>query len=529
MMRARSAAHGQQGIALLVVMIGLIVVTATVLVSRVDTSVHYAARDAHNQRVLAEAKEALIGYVVRQYDENYYTFGLLPCPDVDGSGMLQEGDAHGNCGSRNENALGRYPWRSMGTGPLRDADGECLWYAVSGAYKESGSSSPYMINEDSLGTLKLSELRGLVTGATTAPVPIAGGTPETRAAAVIIAPGGATRNGLGVLQNRGATGVAALDNQTTVCGGNYDPANYLDAHVGINNAALSTVTPHSSGWANPPEPVDAFLTIGGVTTPINEGLGQLLDEFNDRAVTITPAEIWAAIRRRADRLPDSPDALTCRLDALTEKLTRCVRLYEPDYASGRRRVPWASPVDRNDYRSDNAYDDVYGQGVDGDEGGRLPDIVDDSNSVTGQTGNLITGCGLLTSGEEDLWRNWKDHFFYALANEHQPHKNPSYDCGIGGCLSVNGNSPIYAAIVLFANRPSGQIRRPDYFGDVETMDSPSSYLESVNASSIDNPTGFENYVTSSGAINDILYCISSSDLAVSRCPGSTDPCPTTAP
>jgi hypothetical protein len=522
-MPGRAAAHGQRGVALLVVMMGLIVVTATVLISRVDTSVHYAARDAHNQRVLAEAKEALIGYVVRQYDEDYYTFGLLPCPDVDGAGAIQEGDAHSVCGARDLNALGRYPWRSMGTGPLRDADGECLWYAVSGAYKDSGTSSPYMINEDTLGTLSVSELRGLVTGATTTPALIAGDAPETRAAAVIIAPGSAVAKSSGGLQQRtGLTGVAAFDAQTTVCGGNYDPANYLDAYAGYNNGSLAAFSP-------PPEPIDAFLTLGGLTTPVNEGLGQLLEDFNDRITIITPEEIWAAIRRRADRVPDSPDALTCRLDALTEKLARCVRLYEPDYASGFRRVPWASQVDLDDYRSDNAYNDMYGQGVDGDEGGRLPDIVDDSNSLTLQSGNLITGCGLLTSGEEELWGNWKDHFFYALSDENQPHKNPSYDCVSGGCLSVNGNTPTYAAIVLFSNSPSGQDRRPDYYGDAETMDSPLSYLEAANASSIDNPTGYENYVTSSGSVNDILYCIRSSDLAVARCPGSIDPCLTTAP
>jgi hypothetical protein len=345
-----------------------------------------------------------------------------------------------------------------------------------------------------------------------------------------------TRNGLGVLQDRGATGVAALDDQTTVCGGNYGPANYLDAYGGINNAALSTVTPHASGWANPPEPVDAFLTIGGVTTPINEGLGQLLDEFNDRIVFITPEEIWAAIRRRADRVPDSPDALTCRLDALTRSLAECVRGYAWNdylYTGDHRRVPWAAPMDLQDYRTSTAYDDVYGQGFDGDEGGRLPDIINDSNSETGQTGNLITGCGL-SSGEEELWRNWKDHFFYALAEAHQPHEGPPYPCWNSGasaweCLSVNGNTPTYAAIVLFSNSPSGQVRRPDYYGDAETMNSPSSYLEAANASSIANPSGDENYVTSSGSVNDILHCIRSDNLNVLRCPGSTDPCPTTAP
>ena len=111
-----------------------------------STSIALLNQDKTNQS-LQQAKQALIAYAVSYYDNKPGRFGVLPCPDTSSRGLFGEGVAHGSCGGRHIASLGRLPWRTLGIAPLRDADGECLWYAVSGAVKSNPSA--WLLNADS--------------------------------------------------------------------------------------------------------------------------------------------------------------------------------------------------------------------------------------------------------------------------------------------------------------------------------------------------------------------------------------------
>lgn len=126
----------QRGAALLAFMLILIAGSAALLLSRLDAHAYAGARNVASQRVLLDAKQALIRYAMMYPDLTGIPGtgpGLLPCPDFDGDGAAD------NCGTTTADKvqLGRLPYRNLGTAPLRDSVGEHLWYAVSDNFKES--------------------------------------------------------------------------------------------------------------------------------------------------------------------------------------------------------------------------------------------------------------------------------------------------------------------------------------------------------------------------------------------------------
>jgi hypothetical protein len=111
-----------------------------------------AARSQHTQQVLAQAKQALLAYATQtlgatQCQLNCPRPGDLPCPDMNNDGV-----AENSCSSASSR-LGRLPWRTLGTGDLRDASGERLWYALSNRYKNNPRLLP--LNVDSPGEITL--------------------------------------------------------------------------------------------------------------------------------------------------------------------------------------------------------------------------------------------------------------------------------------------------------------------------------------------------------------------------------------
>jgi hypothetical protein len=156
---------------------------------------------------LAQAKEALIGYAAAHSTQP----GILPCPDTD-----NDGSADSPCGAMGVTALGRLPWKTLGLPDLRDGDGECLWYAVSSNFKNSGMSGPAKVNADSAGTLRVNDTSGTAVYSGSNAV-----------LAVVLAPG-RTLDG----QDRAPAG-------TTQCGGNTTAASYLEGG-NQNGAATNT-------------------------------------------------------------------------------------------------------------------------------------------------------------------------------------------------------------------------------------------------------------------------------------------------
>jgi hypothetical protein len=144
----------QTGFGLMVMLVVLVLAGSYVIVSQLSAAnTHTASRQEHNARVLQQAKQALIGFVVMkagQTGEN--DPGSFPCPEAPGNygDPAQEGIAAGNCSVP---AVGRLPWRTLGIDQLTDAWGEPLWYVVSPGWHKPSSTSWAVVNSNSRGQL----------------------------------------------------------------------------------------------------------------------------------------------------------------------------------------------------------------------------------------------------------------------------------------------------------------------------------------------------------------------------------------
>ena len=118
----------------------------------------------YNARVLQQAKDALIGYVVKEVlDLTENVPGRLPCPESPGdAGGDLEGRAASTCDptfATNKN-VGRLPWRTLALDKLVDAANEPLWYAVSPNWV-LGSATP-VINSGTPGQLTVDGISNVV-------------------------------------------------------------------------------------------------------------------------------------------------------------------------------------------------------------------------------------------------------------------------------------------------------------------------------------------------------------------------------
>jgi len=493
-----SHTHTESGVALIIFLTILILGITAILLSELNTRHDLMLEDqAQTRRALIQAKEALIGYAASyyDYDEQQGMYGFLPCPDLR-INVIPEGEEDGSCGSTDKSSLGRLPWKKIGLLSLRDGAKECLWYAVSGPYKQSPRTS--MLNEDTNGLFDVSVSDGTDT------LQLTGTQPQDRAVAVIIAPGK-------ILSNQNRTPVNK-GKGVEICGGKYEPTAYLETDV--NNLV--------------DDDFEGFLTAQDIVAQNSDNSNPI----NDRVVYITREELWGAIRKRRDFMRKMQD--------LTRSVASCVANYAN--SSTDRRLPWAAPVDlAADYRNDTAYTDqnlVLS--------GRLPNTMVQSDTTTYRTdittpsndkknppgsNGLITNCDstIMTPELLTLWQNWKDHLFYAVANAHQPNASTttpvcdnSDTLSENDCLQVNNNN--YAAVVMFSNGPLPVVGSPakeqlrDNKGDI------TNYLEGLNA--VVNTDGKGIYqqwnlsddINNPDNINDILYCIRDNDLAVMLCP-----------
>jgi hypothetical protein len=238
------------------------------------------------------AKEALIGYAATSGDRNSSTaFGYLPMPDMGGQvdtvhhpgGINLEGVAAGGFPSNNhdETAIGRLPWNTLGIPALKDEYGECLWYAVSGSFKNTSPNSTIM-NWDSIGYLDVRGGDG--TGS------LWGVDIHSRPVALIFSAGPPLPN-----QNR-SNSTEAGDNVYT-CHGNYDVRNYLDPF------AATADTNNITNWLST-DTTTGHHALDSVASVVRQFLGNPLtgtgtQTLNDRAITITPADIFKQVKQRS--------------------------------------------------------------------------------------------------------------------------------------------------------------------------------------------------------------------------------------
>src|SRR3989338_1648420 len=455
----------QRGAALMVMLVIMVMGIAAALVGSLSTTALKSARQEATSNALAQAKEALIGYAITYGDTHSgQVHGYLPCPDPNGTAGANEEGSSETCGNKDVSQIGRLPWKTLGLSSLRDGDGECLWYAVAGSYKNNPMTD--MMNWDTPGLFEVLD----ASGATIA----------QNVVAVIFAPGPVLGS-----QNRTPGGTAPI------CGGNYTASNYLDSDGTLNNGTVSASANATTQFR---------LTSSS--------------QVNDRLIYITRQDIWNAMLKRTDFMTT--------LATMTQKATECLADYGRRNSSGPgdKRLPWSGRLypDSSGYLTDVNYDDE-----DGRMAGRLPYRVNTSDSNT--SNQISSPYYQLASGGSCLggsawatyypwWTNWKDHLFYALAYRFRPNSG-STSCGT--CLKVNGSGN-YAAVVMFAGKPlAGQTRTT-----VSNRLDFSNYLEGRNYTytngSNPNPSGDSNYQSGAetGSFNDVLYCINP-NLTVTPC------------
>jgi len=247
-------AQRHRGHALLVMLAVLVAGSLYSVVSQLDA---VQARLGHAQTTaasLALAKEALLAYALTYRDVPKHAgevFGYLPCPDTANKGGIVlpgDGTAAGSCGTTDAIAVGLLPYATLDLPALRDASGNCLWYAVSGSFKNSPKASA-PLNWDTQGQLRVLEANGLELAA---PDDAHGG-----AAAIVFAPGVAIAQ-----QQR-----SFIDQSCRA-----DPAHAA--------AYLESIAPDFVG--------------GGMLDAAGNAAN------NDRLAWITPREIFSRLARRAD-------------------------------------------------------------------------------------------------------------------------------------------------------------------------------------------------------------------------------------
>ena len=216
---------------------------------------------------------------------------------------------------------------------------------------------------------------------------------------------------------------------------------------------------------------------------------------------------------------------------LTEALAVCLSEYAITNASN--RLPWPAPMDfgLDDYRAGDKYDDNPDATL--GHAGRFPFVVDDSNILNGGVDNelftqaacdslmLPTGgitvdlLAVLPGADKEyinLWKNWKDHFFYVVSQGYAPDVAAATPCP-GNCIEVD--TVRRAAVVIFSgSRQVGQFRNGPVAGDTNSKDKIINYIEVTNNQAAFNAgTGMGTYVTSD---NDIMFCIEEG-LGVVQC------------
>jgi hypothetical protein len=310
---------------------------------------------------LAQAREALVGYAVRFRDDQLKTgtsglvYGYLPMPDLgtsrnNNAGCTEEGCEAANFAGNASNItiIGRFPWRTLGTGPLRDSNGECLWYAVSGSHQRVQRASP--MNWDTLSQIDVVVANG------TAAMASAIASAHDRPIAVIFSPGPPLPG-----QNRGAAADSVPE-----CGGNYDVVNYLDPVTSTHLAGITNYLAGSTHSASgDTSAATKSLTAGGLVN--RRGDGNLWAgacpagssdtcsvASNDGGITLTSTQLFQTLRGSSYFRAD--------INSMLERMTECLR---DQIAAGGSFTPTAltgftSPTDKTVGRvpTSTCYDDT---------------------------------------------------------------------------------------------------------------------------------------------------------------------------
>lgn len=476
----------QSGIALLSLVIVLVLAITAYYFSSISLNEARVKEEEKISQVLKRAKQALIDYAVINWRTvgNGGKLAKLPCPDSTVS--INEGAQANNCGSAYANAIGLFPWRTVGVDVPKEAGGACIIYIVSPAYKSNPAAA---LNPDSFGQLQIVDRNGVI---------IQGNTPENRPVAVLIAPGPTL------------PGQTRTYDSNSICGNDADNYTaYLDDDGTTDNSAID----------------DSIENV--IDTFVNRypGSDQGINPLNDRLLTLTHNELWSAMQSTVESA-EFTDLMT----DLTEAMALCVAEFGKNNGN---HLPMPAALDLNggEYRQDAAYTDSsdFTAGF----SGRFPyDISNAKARLAGSDENRLFDnayCdGLITStlaqnvnftddagGDNgayyDLWRNWKDHFFYAISKDFNP--DITTPACASDCIELPAGNQ-RAGAVFFSGLKTGGITRYQPPFDPDEKAIPSNYLEDGNDAFFPDNAGDQIYNSSTG--NDIIFCIET-NMSVEAC------------
>lgn len=317
-----SKRRSQHGAALLIFLVLLVMAGLTYVINSFSPEALQARRAKLNDEAFRQAQEALLGYALKFREEqlkdgqNAQAYGYLPLPDLGSSrnnnpGCAQEGcDAADFAGNgANVSVIGRLPWRTLGIPPLRDGNGECLWYAVSGSHQRIHQASP--MNWDTPGHFDIVVANGTAALASTL------ASAHERSVAVVFSPGPVLAG-----QDRGASASDAVDE----CGGNYVASNYLDPGTlaldgssnyfsGSTNAASADTSASAKKLVvagSVQRQDDGRLWAGACPSGANCGLAA-----NDRGLALTGDTLFGALRKSSYFRND--------INTLLDRIATCLR------------------------------------------------------------------------------------------------------------------------------------------------------------------------------------------------------------
>jgi hypothetical protein len=173
----------QRGIALLSLMVVLVLSLSWIAVRALNAANSQGPeRRALSGDALMRAKTALIGYAaqIAMTDESP---GRLPCPEHPSyAGTSYEGYAENArpgdpnyltnpLGTCTLPAIGRLPWRTLGTETLRDAYGEPLWYVLSAGFNRPDDGTTLRLNSDTPAQLTVDGISNAAVALLIAPGP----------------------------------------------------------------------------------------------------------------------------------------------------------------------------------------------------------------------------------------------------------------------------------------------------------------------------------------------------------------------
>lgn len=426
-----------------------------------------ARRQAKTEAALMQAREALIGYALKYRDEEAgqgrpdRMYGYLLLPDLgsarnNNAGCTEEGcDAANFAGNApNITAIGRFPWRTLGTGPLRDGHGECLWYAVSGSHQRVQQVSP--MNWDTLSQLDVVVANG------TAAMVSAVASAHDRPIAVIFSPGPWLAG-----QDRSESAVTPLD-VVSECGGNYDPKNYLDLADTTTLAAIANFFPVADS-ASPGKPwagrsaaiisaANKELSISGIVNRRTDNTlwanGCPLSDAtscnvvaNDRGLGVTSELLFRTLRGSSYFRTD--------INTMLDTMALCF----PASFSPSNIVGFSSPSDKNAGRFPNLTNTCYDPTTNPVE--TYPCFTQTGNDMTGATDTTNTDCFSDRTPPKGYFSHYKDMIFVAMPNS--------------GTFTVNVDTTC-RGVLLFANQRNSLQKRitSGVGGDINTL---SNYLE----------------------------------------------------